>query len=94
VTRELRLFNKNIGRRKTERLCMAAESCPVPVSENSFQRGEGPVNGGGNYDPLKVSIIALMKFGYMLEYLSIPHYCFAVKMCRVQAISRKDRSKY
>ena len=74
MTRELRLFNKNIGRRKTERLCMAAESCPVPVSESPLQRDEGPVNGGGNYDPLKVSIIALIKFGHMLEHPSIPGY--------------------
>ena len=74
MTGELRLFNKNIGRRKTERLCMAAESCPVPVSENSVQGGEGPVNGGGNYDPLKVSIIALTKFGHMLGNPSILCY--------------------
>ena len=74
MTRELRLFNKNIGRRKTERLCMAAESCPVPVSETPFQWDEGPVNGGGNYDPLKVMKVALLKFGHMLEHPSIPCY--------------------
>ncbi len=34
---------------------MAGEACPVPVSENPVQRDEGPVNGGGNYDPLKVA---------------------------------------
>ena len=34
---------------------MAGEACPVPVSENPVQRDEGPVNGGGNYDPLKVT---------------------------------------
>ena len=55
VTRELRLFNKNICGRKFERICMAAEACPVPVSESPVQRDEGPVNGGGNYDPLKVA---------------------------------------
>jgi hypothetical protein len=32
---------------------MAAETCPVPVSENLVQESEGPVNGGANYDPLK-----------------------------------------
>ena len=55
MTRELRLFNKNIGGRETEKLCMAAESCPVSVSERPVQREEGPINGGGNYDPLKVA---------------------------------------
>ena len=61
MTRELRLFTKNISRRKSERICMAGEACPVPVSENPFQRGEGPVNGGGNYDPLKVPCASLSK---------------------------------
>jgi len=52
---------------------MAAEACPVPVSENPFQRGEGPVNGGGNYDPQHTGGV---EFGYMrgtpriLEYRS------------------------
>ena len=55
VTRELRLFNKNIGDRKTEKLSMVAESCPVTVSESPIQGNEGPLNGGGNYDPLKVA---------------------------------------
>ena len=55
VTRALRLFNKNVGDRKSERMCMVAESCPVAVSENLFQWGEGPLNGGGNHDPLKVA---------------------------------------
>lgn len=55
MTGELRLFNKNIGGRETERLCMAAESCPVSASESPVQRDEGPINGGGNYDPLKVA---------------------------------------
>lgn len=54
---------------------MVAESCPVAVSENLFQWDEGPLNGGGNHDPLKVStIVALVKFGYMLESLSISNY--------------------
>ena len=51
VTREPRLFNQNIGGRQIERLCTAAEACPVLVSESRFQPDEGPVNGGGNYDP-------------------------------------------
>ena len=55
MTKELRLFTKNIGGRQIERFCMAAEACPVLVSESLFQGDEGPVNGGGNYDPLKVA---------------------------------------
>ena len=55
MTRELRLFNKNIGGRESERMCMAPESCPVAVSETRVQPDEGPLNGGGNYDPLKVA---------------------------------------
>ena len=55
MNRALRLFNKNVGDRKSERMCMVAESCPVAVSENLFQWGEGPLNGGGNHDPLKVA---------------------------------------
>jgi len=35
-------------------MCIAGESCPVAVSEHPVQREEGPLNGGGNYDPLKV----------------------------------------
>ena len=54
MTRALRLFNKNTGDRKRENVCMVADSCPVAVSEDPVQRDEGPLNGGGNYDPLKV----------------------------------------
>ena len=52
---ELRLFNKNIGDCQIERLSIVAESCSVLVSEIGFQPDEGPVNSGGNYDPLKVA---------------------------------------
>ena len=55
MTRGLRLFNKNIGGSESERMCITAESCPVAVSETPVQRNEGPLNGGGNYDPLKVA---------------------------------------
>jgi hypothetical protein len=55
VTRELRLFNKNIGDCQFERMSIVAESCSVLVSEIGFQPDEGPVNSGGNYDPLKVA---------------------------------------
>ena len=36
-------------------MCIAAETCPVRVSENPVQGDEGPVDGGGNHDPLKVA---------------------------------------
>jgi hypothetical protein len=55
VTRRLRLFTKNIGDRKSEKTRTVTESCPVRVSEHPLQWDEGPVNGGGNYDPLKVA---------------------------------------
>ena len=59
---------------------MVAEACPVLVSENRVQPGEGPVNGRGNYDPLKVTVrVALVKSGYMLGRLSIPHYPLAFR---------------
>ena len=40
---------------------MVAESCPVTVSENPVQGEEGPLNGGGNHDPLKVTYRCLNK---------------------------------
>jgi len=55
VSWRLRLSNNNIGDRKSERTRTVTESCPVRVSEHPVQWGEGPVNGGGNYDPLKVA---------------------------------------
>ena len=54
-TRTLRLSSNNIGDRKSERTRTVTESCPVRVSEHPVQWDEGPVNGGGNYDPLKVA---------------------------------------
>ena len=54
---------------------MAGEACPVPVSENPVQRGEGPVNGGGNYDPLKVPYASLSKnrpYAGNSEYPRVP----------------------
>ncbi len=55
MTRELRLSSNNTGDRKSERTRTVTESCPVQVSETLVQQNEGPVNGGGNYDPLKVA---------------------------------------
>jgi hypothetical protein len=42
---------------------MVAESCPVTVSENLVHGEEGPLNGGGNHDPLKVAL-------YLAAYLA------------------------
>ena len=61
---------------------MAAEACPVLVSESLFQGDEGPVNGGGNYDPLKVTNVALSKIGYLREHPSILAYRVAVIIVR------------
>lgn len=55
VTREVRLFNTNIGLSEPEKVCTKADACPVLVREPRFQPGEAPVNGGGNYNPLKVA---------------------------------------
>src|SRR6185295_16970519 len=46
---------------------------------------------------LRLTSLALVKLGYLLETPSIPHYsfhvakCEAVKMCWVRTISRKDQ---
>lgn len=55
VTRELRLFNKNIGDCESVTTCIVAESCPVSVSETPFQRKKGLINGVSNRDSLKVA---------------------------------------
>jgi hypothetical protein len=55
MTREVRLFTKNVAGRGAETLYTTSDFCPVQVSETPFQGNEGPVNGGGNYDPLKVT---------------------------------------
>ena len=41
----------------------------MPVCQTPFQGSQALVNGGGNSDRLKVKIVALVKFGYMLEHL-------------------------
>ena len=55
ITRTLRLSSNNTGDRKCASTRTVTESCPVRVSEHLVQEDEGPVNGGGNYDPLKVA---------------------------------------
>ncbi len=55
MTREGQLSNNNTGDRKSVRISTVTDSCPVAVSESPFQGDEGPLNGGGNSDPLKVA---------------------------------------
>ena len=55
VTRGVRLFTKNTGHRRAERLSMVADVCPLPVPEYRVQPEEGLVKSGGNSDPLKVA---------------------------------------
>lgn len=55
VTRGVRLFTKNTGHRRAERLSMMADVCSLLVPERRFQPEEGLVKSGGNSDPLKVA---------------------------------------
>ena len=55
MTRGERLFIKNTGHCKVERLSIVADACSLPVPERPFQRKEGLVKSGGNSDPLKVA---------------------------------------
>ncbi len=55
MTRGERLFTKNTGHRKAERLSTVADACSLPVPESPFQGEEGLVKSGGNSDPLKVA---------------------------------------
>lgn len=55
ITSGVRLFTKNTGHRRAERLSMMADVCSLPVPEYRFQPGEGLVKSGGNSDPLKVA---------------------------------------
>lgn len=55
VTSGVRLFTKNTGHRRPERVSMVADVCSLPVPEHGFQPGEGLVKSGGNSDPLKVA---------------------------------------
>ena len=55
MTREIRLFNKNLGECKAETLSILAYFCPVPVPETRVQPDEGLVNGGPNLEALKVA---------------------------------------
>ena len=56
-TKGSRLFNKNTTSCEAERLCIRGDVCPVRVSEYPFQGVKGLVNGGSNYNFLKVAII-------------------------------------
>jgi len=50
VTRGERLFNKNAGDCKSERMSTVSEACPAAVGETLVQQGEAPQSGGGNSD--------------------------------------------
>ena len=54
MTRGERLFTKNTGHCKAERLSIVADACSLPVPESGVQPEEGPVKSGGNSDPLKI----------------------------------------
>src|SRR5688500_19508643 len=93
-----RLFTKNTGLRKVVKATYGGWRLPNAgrlrgvVSRKVKLRIEAPVNGGRNYNGPKVDLAAaLVKLGYMLESLSIPHYSpqKAVTICWVQIISRK-----
>ena len=55
ITSGVRLFTKNTGHRRAERLSMMADVCSLLVPERRFQPEEGLVKSGGNSDPLKVA---------------------------------------
>ena len=74
VTKDVRLFNKNLTFCKAARPCIESDVCPVSVPKTWFQPGQGLVNGGSNYNSLKVVCTALVKSGYMLEHLEEAHY--------------------
>ena len=69
MTRGGRLFNKNVANCEGESLSTVSEFCLQAVRENRVQPEEAPLMGGGNYNPLKVTIVALKKSGRMLEHL-------------------------
>ena len=39
ITREVRLFNKNIAYRKSEKMRMIRDACPVPALKTLVQQG-------------------------------------------------------
>ena len=55
ITRGVRLFTKNTGHRRPERVSMVADVCSLLVPESPVQGKEGLVKSGGNSDPLKVA---------------------------------------
>src|SRR5439155_10335011 len=93
VTGEPRLFNQNVGGRQIERFCTAAEACPVLVSESRFQPDEGPVNGGGNYDPLKVPCASLNKKSAICGKLRVSSSTQRGNNLEVRTIRREGRSR-
>ena len=57
ITKEARLFNKNLAFRKSEKISMEGDVCPVPVPQTSLQWSQRLVNGGNNYNSLKLELL-------------------------------------
>ena len=55
VTKEVRLFNKNLTFCEPAKVCTEGDICPVSVPKTLFQESQGLVNGGSNYNSLKVA---------------------------------------
>ena len=55
MTKGARLFNKNLTDCEPVKVCIVSDACPVPVLQSRFQPTYEPVNGGGNYNSLKVN---------------------------------------
>ena len=55
ITKEVRLFNKNQTDCEPVKVCIVSDVCPVRVLQTPFQGSQGLVNGGGNYNSLKVA---------------------------------------
>ncbi len=55
MTKAVRLFNKNVIDCESAKMCIVDDVCPVSVPETLFQGSQGLINGGGNYNSLKVA---------------------------------------
>ncbi len=55
MTKAVRLFNKNVIDCESAKMCIVDDVCPVSVPKTPFQGSKGLINGGGNYNSLKVA---------------------------------------
>lgn len=74
LTREVRLFNKNITDCKTEKFSIVGDVCPVQATETWLQPGQGLVNGGPNLEALKVAILCHLNDDLMMGVTRLPLY--------------------